>query len=96
MGNNTLACIAYGSVVCLHPLVHPLVVINFVQGQSEKDLSRIELLHVAFQVYPLEQRRSGLSDADAPCWVKTEQEESIFAVNSLEYSMSLLFSRFLH
>ncbi len=48
-------CIVYGSVVCLHPLMiigAPTrgYLCNCTGGQSEKDLSRIELLHVAFQV----------------------------------------------
>ncbi len=49
VGNNTLACIAYGSVICLHPLViigaptHGYLC-NCTSSQSEKDLIKIELL----------------------------------------------------
>ncbi len=70
----------------------------FVQLYSGQDLSRIELLHVALQFYMqlfkcslCTTQRWVMKNID-PCWVKVEQEESIFAVNSLEYSMSLLFS----
>ena len=98
-GNNTLACIAYGSVVCLHPLVHPLVVIlcNCTSGQSEKNLSRIELFCVVPKATHEKLFVGGLSDADAKYWVKTEQKESInyLLSNSLEYSMSIFFC-FLH